>query len=99
MANTQIVINVYGGLVQDVYCSEPDAQAIVVDWDTEVSQPDEPGIVAVRGPLDREFLAHAACHDVRPLAALTGTFTEAAIEAANLDTASRPGANTRQSVY
>jgi hypothetical protein len=87
MVNTQIVINVYGGLVQDVSCSEPDAQAIVVDWDTEGSQPGEPGIVAVRGPLDREFLAHAACHEVRPLEALVGSHAEAAIEAANLDTA------------
>ena len=88
MAKTQIVINVYGGLVQDVFCSDADAEATIVDWDTEGSQPDEPGIVAVRGPLDRQFLAHVASHEVRPLAALSGTHTESAIEQANLEDAS-----------
>jgi hypothetical protein len=43
----QIVINVSGGLVQDVFCSDQAATAIVVDWDTDGASLDEPGLVAV----------------------------------------------------
>lgn len=33
MPQTEIVFSVQGGLVQDVYCSDPDVQIVVVDWD------------------------------------------------------------------
>ena len=89
MTATQIVINVSGGIVQDIFCSDPAAEAIVVDWDIETWSPDEPGIVAVRNELDREQLAHVGRRSVVPLLDLAGTEVEAAIEEANLDTVVR----------
>jgi hypothetical protein len=85
MAGTQIVINVAGGLVQNVFCSDLAAEAIVVDWDTEGAPPDEPGIVPVRDVLGRERLAQVTRRDVALLSELAGTEAEAAIEAAALE--------------
>lgn len=36
---TKIVIEVVGGVVQDLYCDHPDVVAVIVDWDTEGSEP------------------------------------------------------------
>ena len=33
MPEMQIVINVHGGLVQEVFASEPLSELVVVDWD------------------------------------------------------------------
>ena len=89
MADTQIVINVSGGIVQDIFCSDPAAEAIVVDWDIETWIPDEPGIVAVRNNLDRARLVHVARREVQALLELAGTEAELAIEEANFDTVVR----------
>jgi len=35
----RIIISVYGGLVQDVFCSIPDAQVVLVDWDQDPEPP------------------------------------------------------------
>ncbi len=35
MQRPRIVISVEGGQVQDVFCSDPNAQVILVDWDPE----------------------------------------------------------------
>ncbi|MEX2213237.1 MAG: hypothetical protein WD768_03865 [Phycisphaeraceae bacterium] len=43
-----IVISVHGGLVQDVFCSEPDTRVILVDWDQEGQSLGLPGIVEVQ---------------------------------------------------
>ena len=47
MAKTTIVLNMYGGVVQDAFCSTPDAEVLLVDWDTEDSNPDDPGLVEI----------------------------------------------------
>ncbi len=35
MTRPQLVVNVYGGGIQDVFSSIPDLQVLVVDWDAE----------------------------------------------------------------
>lgn len=89
MTATQIVINVAGGIVQDIFCSDSAAEATVVDWDIETWSPDEPGIVLVRDFLVRERLAHVGRRAVQPMLDLAGTDVEAAIEEANFDTVER----------
>ena len=59
MAKTTIILNMSGGLVQDVFCSAPDAEVLLADWDTEGSDPDAPGLVEVTGG---EPLAQPAAH-------------------------------------
>jgi len=39
MPNTQIVINVSGGLVQTVACSDSTADITIVDWDIDIGNP------------------------------------------------------------
>jgi hypothetical protein len=81
MTKPQLVINLRGGLVQDVFSSVPDVQVLVVDWDVGDFVPGEPGIVDV--PVHE---AHRAAHvrdlAVQPLRELAGTDAEAAIDAA-----------------
>lgn len=35
MTRPQIVLNVHGGIVQDVFASIPELHVVVVDWDTD----------------------------------------------------------------
>jgi len=35
----RIIISVYGGLVQDVFCSISDAEVVLVDWDQDPDPP------------------------------------------------------------
>jgi hypothetical protein len=81
MPATQFVINVHGGIVQDVYCSDPAAEVLVVDWDVDGSQPGEPGIVEVQLP---RYTLNAAVGtlSVSPLQSLAGTDVQAALDAA-----------------
>jgi hypothetical protein len=83
MPLTQIVLNISGGIVQEVFCSDPAAEVIVVDWDTEHCSPDEPGMVTVRNFYDREHRVLVGRREVLPLGELAGTDAEAAIEEAN----------------
>ena len=85
MEKTQIVLNISGGLVQEIFCSDQAAEAIVVDWDTEHCSPDEPGVVTVRNFYDRDHRVHVARREVLPLAEMAGTDAEAAIEEANCE--------------
>ena len=81
MHQAQLVINLYGGLVRDVFCSVPGLQVLVVDWDVGDSFPGEPGIVDVP-------LATGSCQACvsdfasASLNELAGTDVEAAIDAA-----------------
>ena len=81
MPRPQLVINLSGGLVRDVYCSVPGIQVLVVDWDIAMAFPGEPGIVNVPVGTDCE-LACVSQMAVEPLAQLAGTDVEAAIDAA-----------------
>jgi hypothetical protein len=47
MTRPQLVINLFGGVVQDVFSSVPGLQVLLVDWDAEDPFPGEPGIVEV----------------------------------------------------
>jgi hypothetical protein len=81
MPRPQVIIEVDGGVVQNVFCSVAGIQVLLVDWDVEGSLPGEPGIVDV--PLPHRS-RHACISDVQvlPLDELAGTDIEAAIDAA-----------------
>jgi hypothetical protein len=81
MTRPQVIINLHGGLVQDVFCSVPDVQVLVVDWDVEGSFPGEPGVVDVplaTGPCQ----ACVSDFAVASLNELVGTDVEVAVDAA-----------------
>ena len=69
--------------MQDVYCSDPAAEIVLVDWDIPPVGGDEPGVVSFP---DGERTAHAFVGnlDAEPLAALAGTDIERALHAALL---------------
>jgi len=75
----QVVVNIHGGVVQDVYCDEPLADLIVVDWDTS---PDNEGITeaAHNGELLRAYVTHPI---IEPLHRLAGSEIEALIGVAD----------------
>ena len=83
----QIVINVRGGVIQDVFCDAGDVT--VIDWDTEGSSPADQCICEVPianqdegGPRTaRAFVSEPLTH---PLAELAGTNVEAALTVAGV---------------
>jgi hypothetical protein len=78
MPKTQIVINVSGGVVQDVFASEQLADLVVVDWD--VVPDDETAVEAeYAGQQLRANVNHPV---IRPLRQLAGSEIEAVIDAA-----------------
>lgn len=76
---TKIVIEVVGGVVQEVYCDDPAVAVVLVDWDTEECEPDE-GTVLVEDGLGYENLARAVTFPTTPLQQLP-VETRAAVEA------------------
>jgi hypothetical protein len=40
----EIMLSIHGGVLQDVYTSDPDIDIILVDWDVAGSVPDEEGL-------------------------------------------------------
>ncbi len=78
MSIPHIVINIHGGLVQEVYCDQPLADLVVVDWD--VDSGDE-GITETRRG-DETLRAYVTHPIVEPLHRLAGSDVEAVIEAA-----------------
>ena len=83
MLPQQIVINVSGGLVQDVFCCDPHVSLTVVDWDTEGRSPADPGIVEV--PLEHCLTSAwvGECEAV-PLEDVIGSDVERALHAAGI---------------
>jgi len=83
MSPHQIVLNVSGGLVQDVFCCDPHVSLTVVDWDTEGYSPAEPGIAKV--PLEHRFTSAwiGECEAI-PLEKLIGSEVERALQAAGI---------------
>jgi hypothetical protein len=47
MPPLRIVLNIHGGLVQEVFSTAPDVQVAVVDWDVSGPAPGEPDLVLV----------------------------------------------------
>lgn len=54
---SKIIIEVDGGVVQEVYCDDPNVTVVLVDWDTEGCSPDERGLITVHDDSGRERLA------------------------------------------
>ena len=81
MSKTQIVINVSGGLVQGVACSDPTAEINVVDWDVDIGNP---GVTETTygGEILR---ACVTTPSAEPIHQLAGSEVEAIIEAAHQD--------------
>lgn len=76
----KIIVEVNGGVVQEIYSDDPAVTVVVVDWDTEGSVPDRNTHV-VFDELDNEFLAHAVVVGATPLEMLP-LETRAAADAA-----------------
>jgi len=82
----KVVLNISGGVLQDVFSSDPGVSVVVCDWDTEGCTSSEEGIVEI--PADRGTQrADVAEYPVTPLSDLEGTETEAALKAAGLELA------------
>ena len=80
----QIVLNVSGGTVQDVFCSDSNAHVQIVDWDVQESDPDAPGIVEVQVEQGRKQLAFVGGLLANPMPDLVGTDVEKALTAAGV---------------
>ena len=77
----EVILVVHGGVVQEVFCSEPDASFILVDWDTAGAPADDPAVVRLRqAAKTRHVLVQPLAP--QPLHELAGSETERAIEAA-----------------
>lgn len=77
-----IVLNVHGGVVQDVFASEPDVEVTLVDWDVEGADADHPDVVSITDRLGRTRHAYVAPLPIVSHEQLAGTDAEAAMEAA-----------------
>ena len=80
-AGPTIVVSVSGGVVQDVFCSAPDSNVLLVDWDGQENEPSAPGVVN----LDLDGRSHSALvseSQAEPLGKLLSTDVEKAIQAA-----------------
>ena len=80
-----IVLDVSGGVLQDVFSSDPAISVILVDWDTEGCAPSDDGIVEIPDG-QGSTLANVVEYPVSPLEELAGTEIEAALKAAGLET-------------
>lgn len=87
----KIVLNISGGVLQDVFGSDPAIAVALVDWDTEGSDPSENGIVEIPDGRGGMQLAAVAKYPVLPLTDLAGTETDAALKAAGLDWSTEAG--------
>jgi hypothetical protein len=81
----KIVLNISGGVLQDVFSSDPAITLMLVDWDTEGCDSSDNGIVEIPDGRGGTQLADVAECPVRPLEQLAGTETEAALKAAGLE--------------
>jgi len=74
-----VIISVHGGLVQDVFCSDPNTRVVLVDWDQDSHCVGHPGVIESDGK--------AVAVVEYPLAdfnSLQGTDVERALESAHL---------------
>ena len=81
----KVVLNISGGVLQDVFGSDPAITVVQVDWDTEGCSPSDEGIVEIPDERGGTQLANVAEYHVSPLEELAGTDTEAALKAAGLE--------------
>jgi hypothetical protein len=77
----EIILSIHGGVLQDVYASDPDIDIILVDWDVAGSVPDEEGLIhAVHNK--RLIKAFVSRPNPFPLHDLAGSEIETLINAA-----------------
>ena len=84
MQHSQFVINVLGGVVQDVFSSDANG-VLMVDWDSQGLEPTPLGVVEVPLTQGGSKLAVVAEHHCLPLAKLTNTDAAAALAAAGVE--------------
>jgi len=89
----KVILNISGGVLQDVFSSDPAISVVLADWDTEGSDPSEEGIVEIPDGRSGTQMANVAEYPVLPLADLVGTETEMALKAAGLEL-TQPAART-----
>jgi hypothetical protein len=77
------VVSICGGIIQDIYCSDPHARIVVIDWDTEGCEPSVNGIVEMREPSGRNIYVYVADFHTQPMNNLSGTEIEEALGVAN----------------
>lgn len=82
MSSLQLVINVQAGRIQELFCSHPEIEVLLVDWDVAASDADHPAIVEAVTHGRECAPAYVAILPVLPLDALLGSRVAAAIEAA-----------------
>ena len=46
-ATPKVVLSISGGVLQDVFSSDPAISVVLTDWDTEGSDPSEEGVVEI----------------------------------------------------
>jgi hypothetical protein len=83
MSLPPLVLNVYGGVVQDAFSDIPGVEIVVVDWDVDRDDADHPDVVSIVDRLGRDRSACVAPLVVRPFSELVGTDVEAALEIAD----------------
>jgi hypothetical protein len=81
----RIVLNLSGGVLQDVFSSDPHARVILVDWDVEYANPAEEGVVAIPDGRGNTLFASVAEYPLHSLPDLAGTDAEDALDAAKID--------------
>lgn len=82
MNSLSVVINVSGGLVQDVFASNPNIEVTLVDWDVEGADADHPDVISIIDRLGRNRPAYVAPLPVQTSHQLDGTEIAAALAAA-----------------
>lgn len=78
-----IIISMQGGLVQDVFCSNPNTRVVLVDWDQQGEQVGCPGVVEIESD-GRQHPVAVVEYQAAMLGELSGTDVEKALAAAHL---------------
>jgi hypothetical protein len=80
LSKPEIILSIHGGVLQDVYASDPDIDIVLVDWDVLGAVPDEEGFIhAVHNQrLVRAFVSRPNPY---PLCNLAGSEIESLIDA------------------
>ncbi|MBN2579378.1 MAG: hypothetical protein JXB10_10335 [Pirellulales bacterium] len=81
----RIVLNVSGGVVQEVFCSDPHAQVVLIDWDADNADPKNEHVITVEWEDYKPLVAYVVEFPTDPLSVLWGTPVEAVLEAAKID--------------
>ncbi len=53
---TRVIVEVRGGVVQEIYVDDPAVEVVLIDWDTEGCDPAEVGLVTVDDDFVRAVL-------------------------------------------